>query len=232
MIAPPPLKARISITGRLIADLLATAGATHVMTMALHSPQVHGFFSAPTDELTARDILADHFKGRDLRSTVVVAPDIGHGKRATDFAKTLGGLPVAAGNKTRLSDEHVEVEIIGDLRGCHKAIVIDDEIATGNSVLETIEKLHLKGINEVAVVCTHGVFTGDAVQRLGAVPQIKEIVTTNTVPIPPEKHLPHMKVLSVAPLFAEAIRRNFLGQSLGYLFEGWKEEAGDPPDVE
>ena len=223
---------RISITGRLIADLLATAGATHVITMSLHSPQVHGFFSVPTDELTPRSILANHFKGRDLASTVVVAPDIGHAKQAAEFAELLGDLPVAAGNKTRFDDERVEVEIIGDLRGCRKAIVIDDEIATGSSVLETVEQLRNRGIFGISVACTDGVFTGDALPKLGAISEIKEIVTTNTVPLPRKKRLPNMTVLSVAPLFAEAIRRNYLGQSLGDLFTAWKEvkRGPDPQD--
>jgi len=214
---------RISITARLIADLLATAGATHVITMNLHSPQVHGFFSVPTDELTARSILASHFRGRDLSDTAVVAPDIGYAKRAAEFARMLGVGAVAAGNKQRFGDQRVEIEIIGDLRGCCRAIIIDDEIATGRSMIETISALQKSGIREFSLACTHGVFTADAPKRLAAISEIKEIVTTNTVPIPPAKRLPNMTVLSVAGLFAEAIRRNFSGQSLGDLFVSWKE---------
>ena len=214
---------RISITGRLIADLLATSGATHVITMSLHSPQVHGFFSIPTDDLTAKSILARHFRGRDLTNTVVVSPDIGHARRASEFAVSLGNLPVAAGNKRRLPDEQVQIEIIGDIRGCQRAIIVDDEIATGASVLQTAKHLREAGIKEIYVACTHGVFTSGSVKRLGAIPEIKEIVTTDTLPIPPEKRLPNMTVLSVAPLFAEAMRRNFLGESLGDLFIDWKD---------
>jgi len=214
---------RISITGRLIADLLHTAGATHVITMNMHSPQVHGFFSVPTDELTARSILASHFRGRDLSDTAVVAPDIGYAKRAAEFARMLGVGAVAAGNKQRFGDQRVEIEIIGDLRGCCRAIIIDDEIATGRSMIETISALQKSGIREFSLACTHGVFTADAPKRLAAISEIKEIVTTNTVPIPPAKRLPNMTVLSVAGLFAEAIRRNFSGQSLGDLFVSWKE---------
>lgn len=215
---------RISITGRLVADLLVTAGATHVITMNLHSPQVHGFFSVPTDDLTARPILASHFRGRDLSSTVVVSPDIGHAKRARDFARGLGSLPLATGIKTRLSDDRVHIEIIGEVKG-YKAILLDDEIATGSSVIETVNCLRKEGVREVSVVCTHGVFCGDAVQRLAAVPEIVEIVTTDTLPIPAEKRLPNMTVLSVAPLFGEAIRRNFLGETLGDLFIAWKDKV-------
>ena len=222
---------RISITGRLIADLLSTAGATHVITMTLHSPQVHGFFSVPTDDLTARSVLARHFEGRDLSETTLVSPDIGHAKRAAEFARILGNLPVAAGNKTRYNDNVVRVEIIGEIRG-HQAIVMDDEIATGSSVIETVSQLREKGITEVSVVCTHGVFTAGALRKLAAVPEITEIVTTNTLPIPPAERPPLLHVLSVAPLFGEAIRSNYLGLSLGDLFIDWtdmvKPERSDP----
>jgi ribose-phosphate pyrophosphokinase len=222
---------RISITGRLIADILVTAGATHVITMALHAPQVHGFFRAPTDELAPEAILATYFEGRDHHSTIVVAPDIGHAKRAAKFARMLGGLPVAAGNKERLDDEHVNLEIIGDLRCCQHAIIIDDEIAKGTTVLETIKRLSEKGIKRFTIVCTHGVFVADCIQKLGAIREIEEIVTTNTLPIPREKRLPNMHVLSVAPLFAEAIRRNYLGLSLGDLFTFAKESAIPRPPI-
>jgi len=216
---------RISITARLIAALLATAGATHVITMNLHSPQVHGFFSVPTDELTARSILASHFRGRDLSDTVVVAPDIGYAKRAAEFARMLGVGAVAAGNKQRFADQSVEIEIIGDLRGCCRAIIMDDEIATGSSMIETVNQLREKGITDVSVVCTHGVFTAGALRKLAAVPEITEIVTTDTLPIPEAERPPLLHVLSVAPLFGEAIRSNFMGLSLGDLFIDWTDSV-------
>jgi len=210
----------ICITARLIADLLVTAGASHVMTMTLHSPQVHGFFSVPTDHLTAISVLADHFKGRDLRDVVVMAPDIGHAKRATHFARALGGVPVAAANKQRIDDLTVRVEgIIGDVR--HKRVIlIDDEVAACGSIQELMGVLREQNVREVTVVCTHGVFSGPAVERLSRMPEVVEIVTTNTVPISPEKRqqLPNMTVLSVAPVFGEAIRRNALGLPVGPLF--------------
>jgi len=213
---------RISITGRLIADLLATAGATHVITMSLHSPQVHGFFSVPTDDLTAKSILAEHFKGHDLSSTIVVSPDIGNAKRATEFARMLGDLPVAAGNKMRTGADKIQMSgIIGEVKG-DKAIVIDDEIATGDSVIEVISWLRKAGVRKISVVCTHGVFTKGALQRLSAIPEIKEIVTTNTLPIPKKERPPNLIVLSVASLFGEAIRRNYMGRSLGDIFRAWK----------
>jgi ribose-phosphate pyrophosphokinase len=218
---------RISIAGRLIADLLHTAGATHVMTMTLHSPQVHGFFSVPTDHLTARGVFVDYFKNHDMtdNDTVVVATDIGHAKSAARFAKGLG-LPVAAGNKTRLSDHDVKIEgLVGaQIEGFRRAIIYDDEIATGGSVKEVCQWLVGAGVQEIIVTCTHGLFIGPALERLAAIPQITEIVTTDTVPIAPEKRLPNMTVLSVASVFGEAMRCNYLRQSIGGLFSFWHEE--------
>src|SRR4051812_24192397 len=131
---------RISIAGRLVADMLVTAGANRVLTMTLHAPQVHGFFSVPVDHLTAIGELADHFRSRDLDDTVVVSPDLGNAKTATQFARLLG-LPVAAGSKQRLADDRVVIDaIVGDVRG-KKAIILDDEIATGGSIVELLERL-------------------------------------------------------------------------------------------
>jgi ribose-phosphate pyrophosphokinase len=212
---------RISITARLIADLLQTAGAAHVMTMTLHSPQVHGFFSVPTDPLTARALFVKYFRERGLSAdnTVVVAPDVGHAKSASRFAAFFG-LPVAAGDKMRISDTEVVIGgLVGkQVRGFQHALIYDDEIATGGSVVELCRVLIESEIKEITVVCTHGLFVGRARERLSAIPQITEIVTTDTVPLPPEGRLPNMTVLSVAPVFGEAIRRNCLRQSIGDLF--------------
>ncbi len=211
---------RISITGRLIADLLATAGASHVMTMTLHSPQVHGFFSVPTDHLTAQGVFVQYFRDRDLSNTVILSPDIGNAKRATKLARALG-VGVAAGDKERLADDSVHVaNIIGDIRG-KDVVVFDDEIATGGSILGLLDILRANDVKRITLACTHAVLSGPAVERLSAIPEIVEIVTTNTVPIPPDKHLPNMTVLSVAPIFAEALRRNLIGQSVGSLFAFW-----------
>ena len=208
---------RISIAGRLVADLLTTAGANRVLTMTLHSPQVHGFFSVPTDHLNALNVLANHFRKRDLRNTIVVSPDLGHARSATHFARLLR-LPVAAGSKQRLSDEKVVIEaIVGDVDG-KNAIVLDDEIANGGTIIEIIGRLREHNVGHISVACTHGLFTGNALERLNAQPDIVEIVTTNTVPIPPEKRPPNMTVLSVAPLIAETIRRIHNGESVSSLF--------------
>lgn len=211
---------RISITARLIADLLATAGATHVMTMMLHSPQVHGFFSVPTDPLTSRPVFQEFFARQDLSDTIVVAPDIGSAKSAARFARDLGGLPVAAGNKERISDTKVVIsDIMGSqLEGKTRALIYDDEIATGGSMLEVSRILIAAGIQEIQIVCTHGLFTNNALERLGAVPEITGIVCTDTVYHPPSKRHPKLHVVSVAHVFADAIRKNYLGESISDLF--------------
>ena len=212
---------RISITARLIADLLKTAGATHVLTMTLHSPQVHGFFGMPTDPLTSRPLFVKHFRERELNpnETIVVAPDLGRAKPTARFAAELG-LHVATADKQRISDTEVVIRgLVGkQVKGFRHAMIYDDEIATGGSVVELSKLLIASGIQELTVICTHGLFSGRALERLSAIPQITEIVTTDTVPIPPEKRLPNMTVLSVAPVFGEAIYRNYMHESLSGLF--------------
>jgi ribose-phosphate pyrophosphokinase len=212
---------RISITARLIADLMVTAGATHIMTMTLHSPQVHGFFSVPTDPLTARFVFARYIKecGINTQESIVISPDIGRAKPASRFARLLG-LSMAAAQKERISDYEVK---IGDtlerqIRGYRRALIYDDEIATGATVLELSKLLVNYGIEEILVICTHGLFTGDSLKQLYAFPQVTKIVTTDTVPIPPEKRSAKLDIISVAPVFGEAIRRNLLRQPIGDLF--------------
>lgn len=207
---------RISIGARLVADLLTAAGATRVVTMALHTAQVHGFFSIPVDHLTAIGVLAEHFRGRDLSNTVVVSPDFGNAKVAGDFAHRLS-VPMAAGSKRRLTDDRVVIDaIVGDVRG-KNVIVLDDEIATAGSMIELIERLKEEHVGTISLACTHGLFTGKAVERLRSEPRISEIVTTNTVPRP-VRELPNLAQLSVGPLFAEAVRRINCGESVSSLF--------------
>lgn len=209
---------RISIGGRLVADMLATAGAGRVLTMALHAPQVHGFFSVPVDHLSATAELAEHFTGRDLSESIVVSPDLGNAKVATDFARILG-LEVVAGSKKRIADDKVIIErIVGDLHGRKHAIVLDDEIATAGSIVELLAMLRAEGIERFSLACTHGLFTGPAIDRLRAEADVEEILITNTVPLPAEKRLPQMETRSVAPLFAEAVRRIHCGESVSSLF--------------
>ena len=209
---------RISITARLVADLLVTSGATHVMTMTLHSPQVHGFFGVPTDPLTARGLFADYYLPRQYspNDTIVVAPDMGSSKSSARFADMLG-LSMAAANKTRMNDQHVHIggNIGRQVRGFRRALIHDDEIATGGTIAELARLLVDFGIKEIHVICTHGLFLGDAMERLAAIPEIVEIVTTDTVAIAGQESLPNMVKLSTAPVFAGAIHQNFSRKSIG-----------------
>jgi len=224
--------ARISITGRLVAELLQTAGANHLMTMMLHSPQVHGFFRIPADPLTSRPVFEDYFRGRDLSHTIVVTPDMGASKSGARFAHDMNDLPVAAGIKERINDTTVRINyLIGDqVNGNDTAIVYDDEIATGGSIVEISRIIISQGIKKIWVVCTHGVFVNDALSKLAAIPEITEIVTTDTIYIPPEKRISKLHVATVAPIFAEAIRLNYIGESISSLF-AYDKEKSDAPQV-
>ncbi|GIF64536.1 ribose-phosphate pyrophosphokinase [Asanoa ishikariensis] len=207
---------RISIGARLVADLLVSAGAHRVLAMTLHSPQVHGFFSVPVDHLHALRELANHFRGEDLSETVVVSPDLGNAKEAAAFARMLG-TPVAAGAKQRFHDKVRISAVIGDVTD-RDVIVLDDEIAKGSTVIELVDHLHQLKARSIRLVCTHGLFAEDALDRLAALEGVTEIVCTNTVPIPIEKRIPQLTVLSVAPALAEAMRRIHNGESVSALF--------------
>jgi ribose-phosphate pyrophosphokinase len=210
---------RISITARLVADLLKTAGATHVMSMLFHSPQVHGFFSLPTDPLSSWLVLRNYLGTLGTGDGILVTPDMGQAKSAARFAQILN-LPIAAGNKERVSDTEVSIRgLVGNqVRGHKRALIYDDEIATGGSIHELSRMLIDEGVEEILVICTHGVFTRGGLERLASIPQISEIITTDTVYIPPEKRHPKLKILSVAPIFADAIRHNLYRESLNELF--------------
>lgn len=209
---------RISIGGRLVADLLVAAGASRVLTMTLHSPQVHGFFSVPVDHLHALRELAAHFRRYDLAGSVVVSPDLGNAKSASAFARMLGA-DVAAGAKQRYDDDRVRISsVIGDVSG-RDVIVLDDEIAKGSTIIELLDRLRELGVRSIRVACTHGLFAGDALARLCAQDDVLEIVCTNTVPIPEHKRVPKLEVLSVAPALAEAMRRIHDGESVSALFD-------------
>ncbi len=217
---------RISISARLIADLLQTAGATHVITVTLHSPQVHGFFSVPTDPLTARSLFACHLKKRDNdpQHTIVVAPDYGRAGSAARLAAVLS-LPSISAEKTRLTDTSVQVSplIKKQVEGFRCAILYDDEIATGGSIVEVSKMLVEGGIKEIIVCCTHGVFVRNAIERIFAIPEIRELVTTDTVPQPENRKEKRVTVLPIAPLLADVIYCNQAGESIGNLFAFWED---------
>ena len=196
------------------------------MTMTLHAPQVHGFFSVPVDHLTALGVLADHFRGQDLTDAVVVSPDFGNAKTATQFSRLLG-LPVAAGRKQRLADDRVVIDaIVGDVAG-KRAIVLDDEIATGGSIVELLDRLadaglHRRPPSPAPTGCSSARPSSGCAHH----PMITEVVTTDTVPAPAD--WPELKVRSVAGLFAEAIDRVHAGESVSSLFDGVDPQFGPP----
>ena len=205
---------RISITARLCADLLETAGANRVIAVDLHAPQVQGFLRIPSDQLTAKDLLAAHFRKRpDLDEHVVVAPDAGEVKDAGGWAKRLG-IPLAIVDKRRAGDDEHALPnaIVGDVRGRH-ALIVDDEIATGGTIMEAAELVLRMGALSAEAAVVHPVLSGNAVQRLRASP-LKRLRVTDTIPVPPEKSDPRIEVVSVAPLLSEAIRRIHRGESL------------------
>ncbi|MDT0415523.1 MULTISPECIES: ribose-phosphate pyrophosphokinase [unclassified Streptomyces] len=210
---------RISLGGRLVADLLVTAGASRVLALTLHSPQVHGFFSVPVDHLHALRELATHFRKLDLSNTTVVSPDLGNAKEAAAFARLLG-TRVAAGAKQRFEDDKVSISaVIGDVAD-RDVIVLDDEIAKGSTVLELLDRLRELGARSVRVACTHGLFASGALKRLSEQPEVLEIVCTNSVPVPEAERTEKLTVLSVAPALAEAVRRIHNGESVSALFDG------------
>ena len=207
---------RISLGGRLVADLLVAAGATKVLTMTLHAPQVHGFFSVPTDHLLATPILVEYFEQLGLEGAVVVAPDAGHAKRAGEFAQRLK-LPIAFVDKRRLSDTKVQTSsVVGDVRG-KNCLIVDDEIAAGSTTISTMNALLEAGARDVYAAATHGVLCGPAIERLKS-SGLQKIAVTNTVAVPQEKQFERLQVLSVAPLFGAAIRSVHTGESVSALF--------------
>ncbi len=206
---------RVPITARLLADMVSTAGADRVLTMDLHAGQIQGFFNIPVDELTALTILSGYFQDKGLKDLVVVATDIGISKRARDMAERLNA-PLAIIEKRRIQGQPESLNVIGEVRGT-TCLTFDDEIDTGGSLLAATTALLGAGAKQVYSCATHGVLSGQAPERLRTAP-IKEVVLTDTVPVPDAKRDHKVTVLSVAPLFGEAIRRIHVGESVGALF--------------
>ena len=210
---------RVPITARLLADIIGVAGADRFLTMDLHQGQIQGFFSIPGDELSAFlpliGYFSEDFAGRD--DVVVVPPDLGFAKKGRNFAEKLR-LPIAFVEKRRRGNtgESELVEIVGDT-DYRRAIIIDDVINTGGTVLNTIRALQERGVQEITVASVHALLTNDAARAI-CDSGIRELVITDTVPLPTHKQNPKIRVLSVAPLFAETIRRIHEGESVGSLF--------------
>ena len=213
-------EARISITARLVADLLETAGADRVLTMTLHAPQILGFFRKPADQLLATPILTNYFLTKDLSNTTVVATDAGAAKFAGHFAKRLS-VPMAIIDKRRFDDSEKaqSVALIGDVQG-RDAIIYDDEIATGGSIKEAARILRELGAKSVRVGVTHPVFSGNALETLNSA-NLDELVVTDSIPVSAEraKAMPYLKVLSTAALFGDAILRIHGGRSISEMMD-------------
>jgi len=209
---------RVPITARLVADLITTAGASRVLTIDLHAPQIQGFFNIPVDELTALPILIEYFQERPLDDLVVVATDIGISKRARDLATKLN-TPLAIIEKRRLgnTDATETLNIIGEVQGM-RALTVDDEIDTGDSLIGAVNTLLEHGATEVYACCTHPVFSDSAPQRIASSP-VKEVVVTDTVPVADDENLRKVTVLPTASLLGEAIHRIHTGLSVGAMFE-------------
>jgi len=212
-------KGREPISAKLVANLLVTAGANRILTMDLHAGQIQGFFDIPVDNLAAQSLLARYFAAKNLQNLVVVSPDVGGTARARNFANRLQ-VDLAVIDKHRPNYAQVEVmNIIGDVKD-KTAIIVDDLIDTAGTLVEGAEALLKKGgAREVYACATHPIFSGQAVERINNSP-LKEVVVTNTIDISEKisKSSPKIKVLSVAPIFAEAIKRIHGELSISELF--------------
>lgn len=210
---------REPISAKLVANLLTTAGASRVMAIDLHVPQIQGFFDIPMDHLTALTTLANYFRDKQIENGVIVAPDVGRAKLAEKYAKILR-LPLAIMHKRRngADGQDVEfVELVGDVKD-KTPIIIDDEIATGGSIYEQAQALAAAGAKPAYVSIAHAVLVGPALERLSH-PSIREVVTTDTIPVPAEKQLDgKIKVLSIASLLAQAILRVHQHRSVSQVF--------------
>lgn len=208
---------RVPITARLLADMITVAGANRVMTVDLHAGQIEGFFNIPVDNLTAIHILADYFRDKNLSNPVVVSPDLGSAKRARNFAQLLNA-PLAIVEKRRLGNEDktAVLNLIGSVSGM-QAILIDDEIDTAGSIMQAAETVQKAGATEIYAGCVHGVLSGSAIERIknGC---ITELVITDTIPLPPNKQIDKIKVLTVSRLLGECIMRVHAGASVGAMF--------------
>ena len=207
---------RVPITARLVADMITVAGADRVLTMDLHQGQIQGFFNIPVDELTAVHLLSRYFIDMHLEDCVVVT-DLGFAKRARAFAEILDA-PLAIIEKRRVGnlDRAELMNVIGDVRG-KRAIIVDDEIDTGGTLVEIVRALEREGVTEIYACATHGILSDPAVDRIRD-SSILEVVVTDSVPLPPAKRLSKLTTLSVAPLIGEAIKRIHRGESVGALF--------------
>ena len=209
---------RIPVTAKLMAQLLEAAGADRVLTCDLHNPAIQAYFDINCDKLTGKQLLEKYFLNKGLEDIVVVATDAGSSKKAYKYSEFFE-CPLALIDKRRESnnDNAVATNIIGDVEG-KTALIFDDEVSTAGTLVEAANILKAHGAKEIYAAATHGVLVGPAIERIQKSP-IKELVVTNTIPLEPEKQIDKIKVVSIAPLFAEAIKRINEERPLGDLFE-------------
>lgn len=209
---------RIPITASLVAHLLETAGADRVISMDLHAPQIQGFFQIPTDQLLALPTICAFVRTLDLDEPVAVAPDAGSAKTTRSYAKRLG-FPLALVDKRRRgNDDAIEdVLVIGDVDN-KDCVIFDDEVSTGGSLIEVVDALKASGAKRVYAAVTHPVLCGGAAERIQNT-DLEMLIVTNSLPVPQEKRVPKLVVLSIAETLAEAIRRVQVGSSVSELFE-------------
>ena len=215
---------RVPITAKLVANLITRAGADRVLTMDLHSPQIQGFFDVPVDNMYAAPVLTQYALDLPVAegNRIVVSPDVGSIKRALGHAKRLGGGLAIVDKRRDNPHETRQEHIIGGPVTGKVAFMFDDMISTAGSICGAAAKVHSSGAKEIYVAATHGVFCGPAIERLAAAP-VTQIAVTDTIPHTPEELIPKIKVLSVAPLLAEAIKRIHHDQSISILFERTEE---------
>lgn len=208
---------RIPVTAKLMAQLIEAAGATRVITCDLHNPAIQAYFNINCDRLTAEYLLEDYFKSKQLEDMVIVATDAGSSKKAYKYSEFFK-CPIALVDKRREGndDRAISSTIIGDVKN-KNAVIFDDEIDTAGSMMETVKVLQKFGAKSIYAGATHGVLSGPAIERIRN-SGIKEMVVTNTIPLPEEKRIENITVLSIAPLFAEAIKRVNEEKPLGELF--------------
>lgn len=210
-------KARDPITAKLVADILTTAGADRVLTMDLHAAQIQGYFNIPVDHLLGVPILAKYFQEKNLTDLVIISPDLGSVTRARSFANHLDA-PIAIIDKRRPKANVSEImNIIGEVEG-KNVILIDDLIDTAGTIAQAANALREFGAKEVYACCTHPVLSGPAIDRIQK-SVIKELIITNTIPLPEEKKTDKIRTISVAPVFAEAISRIYRNISVSKIFD-------------
>jgi ribose-phosphate pyrophosphokinase len=211
---------RVPITAKLVADLLTTAGVDRVLALDLHAAQIQGFFNVPVDHLHASPVICDYIRSLQipLVDFVVLSPDEGSIKRALAYQKKLGGAIAIVDKRRSSATETQQANLIGATLEGKVAVIFDDMISTAGSVLGAAHVARFNGAREVFACATHAVLCGPAIERLRDSP-LRQIVVTDSIPLPPDKQLPRVKVLSVAPLLADAIKRIHFNESVSKLFE-------------